>query len=257
MTWYNSNWKRRYPVTVNVLGGAESAGDHDVQIIFPSDWDDFWDNIRADGFDIIVTDSLGTLQTFHRTTYNYANRSLTLSAQAVTFANRNSMNVVYVYFNNPDQSSDLQSAFVPSGAKAGKIYLNAPSNRIVSQPSQRTGSSTPNYVFSKTSDDELYIWFRIASLLGSRISPYNDKLDFESLDYVKIQSLDAAGSNDAARYNDTLTAFVPGYVGVYCKAGSNNTDYTVVCEIRTVATGPFNQTISLRALLQIRDLLPL
>lgn len=256
MTWYSSNWKRRYPIAIDVLGGSETSGSHDIQVVFPSDWDDFWDNIRADGFDIIVTDSMGTLQTFHRTAYNYANRELTLSAQSVTFANRNSINVVYVYFNNPDQASDLQSAFVPSGAKTGKIFLNAPSNRIVSQPSQRTGSSTPDYVFSKTSSDEVYIWFRVSSLLASRIAPYNDKLDLESVDYIKVQSLDAAGSNDAARYNDTLTAVIPGYVGVDVKAGSNNTDYTVVCDIRTVATN-FNQTISLRALLQVRDLLPL
>ena len=257
MTWYNSNWKRRYPITVNVLGGAETSGSHDIQIIFPSDWDDFWNNIRSDGFDIILTDSLGTLQTFHRTTFNFANRQLTLSGQNVTFANQNSVNLVYVYFNNPDQSSDLQSAFVPSTPKSGKIYLNAPANRIVTQPSQRTGTTTPNFVFQKTSDDEIYIWFRVASLLGSRISPYNEKLDFESLDFVKIQSLDSTGTNDTNRYNDTLTAFIPGYVGVLVKAGSNNTDYTVVCEIRTVASGPFNQTISLRCLLQIRNLLPI
>ena len=215
MTWYSSSYKRRYPITVNVLGGAETSGSHDVQIVFPSDWDDFWENIRSDGFDILLTDSLGTLQTFHRTTFNFANRSLTLSGQSVTFANQNSMNLLYVYFNNPDQSSDLQSAFVPSTPKTGKIYLNAPANRIVAQPSQRTGSTTPDYIFSKTSDDELYIWFRVSSLLGSRISPYNDKLDFESLDHVKVQSLDSSGTNDTNRYNDTLTVFIPGFVGVY------------------------------------------
>ena len=28
MTWYNSNWKRRYPLTINVLGGAETSEFH-------------------------------------------------------------------------------------------------------------------------------------------------------------------------------------------------------------------------------------
>ena len=256
MTWYNSNWKRRYPVTVNVLGGAESSGTHDVQIIFPADWDDFWTNIRADGFDIIITDSMGTLQTFHRGAYNFGNRQLTLNAQTVTFANRNSIHVMYVYFNNPDQSSDLQSAFSPSGPKVGKIYLNAPSNRIISSPSQRVGGSTPNYVFSKTSTDELYIWFRVGQLLAYRISAYNNKLDLESVDYIKIQSLDSSATNDAGRYNDANTVILPSYIGVAVKSGTNNNDYTVCCNIVTVATGPFNQTISLRALLQVRDLLP-
>lgn len=257
MTWYSESWKRRYPLTMNILAGPETSGSYDIEVVFPADWDEFWENIRSDGFDIVLVDPMGSLQTFRRTAFNFANRQLTLAGQSVTFGNRNSVSLLYVYFNNPDQASDLQTAFVPSTPKPGRVYLNAPSNRIVTQPSQRTGTTTPNFVFQKTNDDEVYIWFRIASLLGSRIAPYNDKLDFESLDYVQIKSLDSGGSNDTGRYTDNLTVFVPGYVGVYVKAGNNNTDYTVVCDIKTVATGPFNQTISLRCLLQIRDLLPI
>lgn len=256
MTWYNENWKSRYPIAVNILGGAETSGSHDVEIIFPSDWDEFWENIRSDGFDIIATDSMGTLQTFRRFTFNYTNRSLTLHLQNVTFANQNSINIVYVYFNNPDQSSDLSSAFSASSPKSGKIYLNAPSNRIVSNPSQSVGSTTPAYVFSKVSTDELYVWFRVGSLLASRIAPYNDKLDLESVDYIKIESLDSSGTNDTGRYNDANTVVIPSYIGVAVKAGNNNNDYAICCNIKTVATGPFNQSISLRALIQIRDLLP-
>ena len=256
MTWYNSNWKRRYPLTINVLGGAETSGNHDIEVVFPSDWDDFWNNIRSDGFDIVLTDSMGVLQTFRRLVFNFANRELTLTGQNITFANRNSINIVYVYFNNPDQSSDLGSAFSASGPKVGKVYLNAPSNRVIPNPISMSGSSTPISTFAKTSSDEVYIWFRVKTLLASRISAYNLKLDFESTDYIKIESLDSSGTNDTNRYNDANTIVIPGFVGVNVKAGSNNNDYTVCCNIRTVATGPFNQTMSLRALLQVRDLLP-
>ena len=258
MTWYSESYKRRYPLTINVLGSVPaSTGTHDVQVIFPSDWDEFWENIRSDGLDIILVDTLGTLQTFQRTVFNFSNRQLTLSGQSVTFANTNSVALLYVYFNNPDQTIDLETPFSPSTPKTGKIYLNAPANRIVTQPSQRTGTTTPNFVFQKTSIDEVYIWFRVASLLGSRIAPYNDKLDFESVDFIQVQSLDSSGSNDTNRYNESLTAFIPGYIGINVKAGSNNVDYTVVCNVNTVATGLYNQIISLRCLLQIRDLLPI
>ena len=37
MTWYDSAYKRRYPVTVDVTGGAESSGTEDVSITIPDD----------------------------------------------------------------------------------------------------------------------------------------------------------------------------------------------------------------------------
>lgn len=94
MTWYDSAYKRRYPVTVDVTGGAESSGTEDVSITFPSDWDDFWTNIRSDFNDVIITDSNGTLQSFHRATENFANRSLQINVDNVTFANRDRKSVV-------------------------------------------------------------------------------------------------------------------------------------------------------------------
>ena len=92
--------------------------------------------------------------------------------------------------------------------------------------------------------------------MAKRIQPYNSKLGLESLDYVQVFSYDSSGADDTNRYNEALTAFIPGWVGVYVKAGSNNTDYSVACQIRTAGGGPFNQTISLRCLLSVRDLLP-
>ena len=256
MTWFDSAYKRRYPIAVDVTGGAESSGNEDVSITIPDDWDDFWNNIRADLKDVVITDSNGTLQSFHRATENFANRSLQINVDNVTFANRNSINIIYVYFNNPDEATDRSAAFVPDSPKTGKIYLVAPSNRIVSQPIVRTGTTTPNSIFSKTSVDEVYIWFRVNSLLATRISAYNEKLDYESVDHIKIQSLDSSSTNDTNRYTELNTAVIPGYIGVYVKGGTNSTDYTVECRISTVGTGTFNQIFSLRALLQIRDLLP-
>jgi hypothetical protein len=255
MTWYNSNWKSRYPVAIDILGGAESSAALDITLTVPTDFDDFWNGIRADGFDIIITDAMGTLQTFRRLSYTYSTRTLTLTGQSITFANQNSINVLYIYYNNPDQASDLQSAFSASSPKVGKIYLNAPSLRTVSDPIPRNGATTPNDTFQKTVDEEVYIWFRVKSLMGSRLLSYNNKLDFEAPDYIQIQSLDSAGSNDANRYTENLTAIIPGWVGVYVKAGSNSTDYTLNLIIRTVATNT-NQTLTPRALLQVRNLLP-
>ena len=255
MTWYSPSWKRRYPFIVDVTGGAGGPGTIDMQITVPSDWPDFWDNIRSDAFDAIITNAKGQLQSFKRSVFNYANKSLTLQGKSLAVNDTNSMIVFYLYFDN-SSSTDLSSVFTAHGPKIGKVYLNAPSNRIISQPSQKSGSNSPNYVFSKTSTDEVFIWFRVGSLLANRITPNNDKLDYESVDLITIRSLDQAGADNNARYEIASTAVVPSYIGVKVKSGSNNTDYTVCCNITTVAGDNFVQKISLRSLLQVRDLLP-
>ena len=255
MTWYDSNWKDRYPVSVNVIGGPESAGPEDVEIIVPKDWDRFWTNIRSDGYDIVVVNPSGILQNFKRASFTFSNRILTLEVDNANFSNRNSVNLLYIYFNNPDQSSDLAGSFVTSSLKAGTITLSRPTAYSVGDITQQQGNETPIATFQKTANENFYIWFRVGSILARRITAYNNHLDDEELDYIKINSLDSSGSNDTNRYTEGETRFVPGWVGVKVKEGTNNTDYTVVANINTKGTA-LEQTYSARALLKIRDLLP-
>ena len=258
MTWYNSNWKSRWPVTVNVLGGAETSGAEDVEFSVPADFDDFWENIRAEGFDIIVADGLGNLLTFQiqAASFSKTNRVCTIDLDNVTFGNRNSISVVWLYWNNPDQASSLGSSFSPSSVKTGKIHLNAPSLRVVGDPIPRSGTRTPSAVFQKTPTDDVYIWFRVSSLLAKRLQPYNGKLDFEAIQYVQMFSYDSAGSTHTDRLREELTVIIPGWVGVCVAEGTNNADYTVNLIVQTHGTN-FNQKLSLNATLQTRNLFPL
>tara|TARA_Y100000593_G_C4316156_1_gene340968 strand:+ start:1678 stop:2454 length:777 start_codon:yes stop_codon:yes gene_type:complete len=257
MSWYNSNWKDRYPVAVEVLGGAGggSATNEDIEVIIPSDWDHFWNNIRADGFDIILTTPGGTLLTFKRVTFHGPNRLCTLQADNVPIGNNDSINLVYLYYNNPDQSSDLASVFTGSSLKPGKIVLTRPSSNAINSLSVEPGTVLPVASFQKTIQEEIYIWFRVGSILSRRISTNNDHLTSEEISYVKVTSLDSAGADDATRYSEASTRFIPGWVGVKALAGANNTDYTLALEIVTTATN-FSQKYSSRALIRVRELLP-
>ena len=255
MTWYDSNWKDRYPISVNILGGAETPGTEDIEVIIPSDWERLWSNIRADGFDLILVSNQGQLLTFKRSAYNFSNKTATLQAQSVNFSNRNSIGLVYLYFNNPDQASDLASVFSASSPKDGTISLNAPSRNSVSSLNQAIGSDGPVATFQKTTNEDFFIYFRVGSLMAKRITAYNKSLGLEDIDYVKINSLDAAGSNDAGRYTEGETRFLPQWVGVKVKSGANGTDYTVVANIVTTGNR-LSETYSARCLLKVRDLLP-
>jgi hypothetical protein len=255
MAWYNSDFKNRYPVAINVLGGSETAGTEDVQIVVPKDWDDFWNNIRSDGFDIVLADADGNQQTFTRSVFNYANRLLTIEGDNVNIVNRNSITLMYIYYNNPSQSSDLAGTFVASSPKIGTISLGRPSQYAVGNLIQQQGNETPVATFQKTENEEIYIWFRVGSLLSKRISTYNDHIEYEEVAYVQVESLDAAGSDDIARYSEADTRFIPGWCGAKFKAGSNNTSYTLNIKVNTTSTG-ITQKYNARALLRIRNLLP-
>jgi hypothetical protein len=255
MTWYDANFKDRYPVAVNVLGGSESAGTHDIEIVIPKDFERFWTSIRPDGFDVVLVDSDGNAIVFKRSVFNYADRALTIQGASVNFLNQNSIALLYIYFNYPSQSSDLSGAFTASSVKIGTITLGRPSTYAVSSVAQTLGNDSPVATFQKAADEEIYIWFRIGSLLSKRISPYNGHLDYEEIKYVKVSSLDSGGSDDIARYSEADTRFIPSWVGAKFKAGSAATDYTVAIEIVTSSTG-ITQKYSARALLRIRNLLP-
>ncbi len=110
----------------------------------------------------------------------------------------------------------------------------------------------PQTAFVKASTDEIDIYFAVDNLLGARSAKYNGRLLYEGIDYVNVLSLDSSGTNDTARYDEGQTRFVGGYVRVRAKAGSDATDYALVCRIVTTET----QQIDIRCLIQVRDQLP-
>ena len=162
---------------------------------------------------------------------------------------------MYIYFNNPDQASDLSSSFTSTGPKAGTIALNGPSSNSVGDLTQQRGNNSPVASFQKTVNEDFYVWFRVRSLMARRITAYNEHLDNEEVDYIKIESLDSAGVNDTNRYTEGETRIIPGWVGVKIKQGADNTDYTLCCNIVTSGTA-LEQTYSPRALIMVRNLLP-
>ncbi len=134
----------------------------------------------------------------------------------------------------------------------GYIDLSRPTGLLVTQPLQRPPSSEPQTSFVKASTDQIDIYFAVSNLFGLRASSYNSRFGMEGIEHVVIQSFDNTGSNDDARFDESKTRFIEGFVKVRARAGSNNTDYALVCRITTTET----QQIDIRCLIQTRDQLP-
>lgn len=253
MTWFDSSFRQRKPIAVDASSiGDGSDENKDIEIVIPNDWDLFWDNIRSDMFDVVVTNNAGDVLTFKRKTgSDYSLRSLTLQVDEVNTKTL-AINRIFIYYQNPDQTTDLSTDVTITGPLSGFIDLSRPSALLVSQPLQRPPSSEPQTAFVKSPSDEIDIYFATGGLFNIRANPFNNRLGLEGIKYVNIFSFDSSGSNDTGRYDESKTRFINGFVRARAKGGTNNVDYALVCRIVTTNL----QQIDIRCLIQVRDQLP-
>ena len=253
MTWYDTGFKQRQAVAIDATGTADATvAARDTEFGIPSDWDLFWDNIRSDFLDVVVADPNGNLLSFSRKAgANYANRVLVLEVDGYATKGQ-SVVQIYVYFQNPTQSSDLSTSTTMSNVLNGSIELSRPTAFLVRQPILRSPATVPQTAFVKTSTDEIDVYFAVDNLLGDRSAKYNNRLLYEGVDYINVFALNSAGANDTGRYDETQTRFVGDFVRVRAKGGSSGSDYALVCRIVTTET----QQIDIRCLIQVRDQLP-
>ena len=253
MTWYKEDYRRRQIIAINATGGVGSPADIDVEVKIPEDWDDFWDNIRSDFKDVVVSTSTGEEVAFARKAgANYSTRNLTLQLDRLSIKNDDSFAVAYVYFYNPDETTDHSGSVTIDSPKTGHILLSAPHSRVVSQPASQSALDAPVQSFVKGSNDEVHVYFLINQNFAKRLSPYNERNDEEGIDYVNVYSYDSSGTNATARYTESETRIGNGFVRATYKAGDSGSDYAIAIQISTT----LGQLFEMRAILRVIDLLP-
>ena len=251
MSWYNKDFKRRIPFLIDC--SSTSAGAIDFSVTIPDKFDDFWNNVRtADGFDVVITDDTGQQLVFQRLTWTPATPRAVFQVSGYTLPASNTMLVGYVYWDNPDQSSDLSSSVSVSSAKLGRIYLGAPFGNIVNLQSRAGLSTVPTTIIQKDVDEKIDVWFPVSQLLAPRSLPYNERLDFRAVEYIDVQVLNSSGINQASMYALSETRLIAGWCRVRVQAGATNTDYVV----RALIYSSDSEVFILSCLLQVRQLLP-
>ena len=161
------------------------------------------------------------------------------------------MNVVFVYFAHPDETTDRSSSFTATSPKAGKMMLSAPHSRVVSAKSSSNITQQPLQTFTKASGEEIHVFFRISSELATRIENYNNRNSEEEVDYFYIRSLDSSGTNDATRYVQDDLKIGAGFIRALFKGGLD-ASYAIVLTYETT----LKQVIESRAFLDVNDQLP-
>lgn len=253
MTWYDKEYRRRQIVGIDVTGGSGSPATVDAEFLVPADWDDFWDNIRSDFKDVVCTDSQGNLVPFARKAgANYSTRTLTLQIDGLSIKNDNSFAVAYVYFFEPDETTDHSVSVTIGSPKVGNILLSAPHSRVVSQSASQSALDSPIQSFIKASADQVHVFFIVNQNFASRITPYNERNGQEGIDYVDVFSYDSSGVDNAARYDLGETRIGNGFVRATFKAGDSGSDYAVAIQVSTT----LGQLFEIRAILRVINLLP-
>ena len=251
MTWYDDNYKQRQPIAIDALSGDGSVQVKDITLTIPKTWDIFWDNIRSDMFDVVPVDVEGNLLTFKRASATLSTRTLVIEIDNYSVKTQ-AINQIFLYFQNPDQSSDPASSFTASSAISAYIDISQAGGFIVRQPLNRPPTQSPLQAITKSTGDVIDVFFSVAGLFRSMSSPYANRIDYENIIYVTVQSLDSSGTDSSARYEFADTRFIDGFVKARTKAGSDGEDYAFMITVTTNT----DQVIDIRCLVQVRNQLP-
>lgn len=251
MSWFNKDFKRRLPLVIDTSTTSKGPP---IEFSFgvPEDYDDFWDNVRTDGFDVVLTDKNGEAFTFNRFTWNTTTRESLFRVAGFNVSEGNVMHVIFIYWDNPDQSVDLSSTVTTTSPKTTFAYLGAPFGNVVNFQTRSGLSSVPTTIFQKDPDEKIDIWFPVSQLLAPRSLPYNERLDFKGIDYINVNVLDSSDANQTAMYALSETRIIAGWVRARVQAGTADTDYVVRLKVFTSDSEVF----ILSCLLQVRKLLP-
>ena len=252
MTWFNKNYKQRKVIAVDCFATTGTPTTVDAEIAIPADWDAFWDVVRSDFLDVVITDANGVLQKFKRSVEDYANRGLTIQIDDMDVKTDNVMVVLYVYFDYASESVDRAVVFTAISPKTAHILLSKPHTRVVGYPSPKNVTEQPLVTFVKGSNEQVHIFFMFSNALATRIESYNERLDEEAIQDVSIFSYDSTPTESDTRYVEAETRISDGFVRATFKAGDSGSTYTCVAKYNTT----FAQLLETRANLKVFDQFP-
>ena len=252
MAWYEDNFKRRMPIAID-SSTISSGVALQFQITISAKWDDFWENVRSDGFDVHIVDQNGAKLTFERLSgWNVSTRTGQFRANYGTSKASNVIHAVFIYYDASDESSDSSVTVASSTPQNAYVYLGAPFGNIVSLQDKTNLSTTPATVFQKDPDEIVDIWYPVAQLLAPSQLPINKRLALLYIQHLDMEVLNSSGVNQTAMYGLTTIRIINNWVKVRVQAGAADTDYVV----RLIVNDTNNQKFILSSLLQVRKLLP-
>jgi hypothetical protein len=249
----------RFPIAVDASALGAST-DKDVTVTIPKTLELFWSLILSSGNDIRITDSDGiTLVDYDWASFTYASRTGTLEIYGQGGTNTweaeaSSINLLWIYVGDADAADASITASTTSPLSG---YLTAEQQAevvVVGDPTP--DRTTPDNRRSKSSSSRRAYWFDFSPVLRRMQRRYNDRLEFEELDFVEVSSV--SGGSGASIEVEAATRFAgTAFVRVVVSGGTDATDYTLIVKATTKlpddSTTTTRQVVEGRLLIQVRD----
>lgn len=246
----------RWPVAV--LAGAVS-GTNDVTITIPPEWTAFWDTVDSAGADVRLVSADGaTKLTYQLASWTYASRVGVLEIDNLTVSN--DVVLVWLVWGN-STVTDGSGSFTAASAITGKVYLGTPGYVVAAVP-EAAGNTTPVAAFSKTTGEDLALWWNVSPRLAMARTEVNGGLEYEELTAVQVSTGESgvylAGSEQTAMWGgDDEVRFVETPEGLWVRqlytAGSDGSDYTLLLAFTCGSPSGDTRALEARALLRVND----
>lgn len=252
MTWFNKDWNRRVPITVDLHGGS---GTIDIDTALPPDWPNFWDNVHpAAGNDIRMADGSGAPLTYKILNWNHANRTGDVIVNNWAAPNVSRSVLAWLYWDNPGAPAG-GAQFTPSGPSAsGIIEIGSPgtgSESIVIGRREAPGADNSRTIISKHPDDITHIWWNVLpALMKRRVAAAESLLleEVESATYTVLNTQDV--DQIPMIETNTMRSLHPGWIRTTIKGGADDTNYVAKLTVGTTLA----RTLTFHATLKVRKI---
>lgn len=249
MSWFDSDYKYRAPISIDNHGGTNSI---EVTVTIPTDWPQFWDVVLSSGNDAVVTLKDGvTVSTFKLSAWDYAANTGTIQLDAFAASTTAGALTCWLYWGKAGASS-LQTAFTHSTTpKTGRIEISTPgtgSAPVIACRPEAPGATAPRSEISKASTEDIFVWWDLSKVLEKRRIPYNNSRAAENIDNARYL-VQRAGSTVTAMSDNASIRQVGNMIRTTIKGGTSGQNSVAILTIVTDA----GRVLDFRCAIRVSD----
>ena len=258
MSWMDKDWTHRAAVSVDNTTSAQTT--EDVTIALPSEWPEFWGNVKSAGEDVRVTDANGvTLETYQLVSFNSTTRTGSIEVDNVDLTDVETSPaaavagvLLWVYWGNAAASAAAGSFTAAGTAKTGTIQVGTPgsgSQRVVMARPETPGSTNPRTEVHKAASETIHLWWNLSGVLASRHIPSQGSRAFEEIHNVSYD-VETAGNPVPSMVDSASIRMVgPGWVRTTIKAGASGTNYVALLAVELTE----GRKLDFRTTIRVKD----
>lgn len=242
MTWFDADWYRRAPITVDLHAGS---GTIDINAPIPADWPAFWDNVMTSGDDVRVVDGYGTLLTYQLNAWNHATKTGSIQVDNWTSANPAATQQIWVYWDNPNGPASAAGSFTVSAAKTGSIEIGNPGSgsefTLPARP-EKPGADNSEIILAKTPSEIQHVWWNLLPVLMKRRTKANGSGLLEEVETATYTVTRSDGTDMTATMAITgqIRTLHPAWVRTPIQGGADGSNYVITLTITTTSTRTLN-----------------